>query len=104
MTSPSAQKAASKIDDFVEHHNGFSGRMAPIAEIVQQAITEAVDAAVAPKEKRVKELEAALGAFYSAVYPITHAITNEQLHRAQEDLIVFMANKPRAALEAPHEP
>lgn len=31
-----AEAAANEIDDFVEHHNGFSGRMRPIAEIISR--------------------------------------------------------------------
>ena len=39
-----AREAASKIDDFIEHHNGFSGRIAPIQAIIQDAIAASLRA------------------------------------------------------------
>jgi hypothetical protein len=48
--------------------------------------------------ERIKKLEAEYKEAREIIKPVLHAITNEQLHRAQEDLIVFMANKPISAI------
>ena len=64
MTQDAASRAAERIKkecvtlglSIDNRHNIYATEEA--ISIIQQAITEAVDAAVAPKEKRVKELEA----------------------------------------------
>ena len=96
MTSPSAQKAAAEICGMLKMQlgstPGTNEYMEAIAHPIQQAITEAVDAAVAPKDKRVKELEAALRE------------TLEHLADLSKPSECDVCNRGRKALEAPHEP
>ena len=96
MTS-SAQKAAGEIWRHRSISSNPQVHIDAYASIIQQAITEAVDAAVAPKDKRVKELEAALQALkhWSQLY-----IDGDLSLSDIEDAI----EKATAALEAPHEP
>ena len=75
---------------------------------VQQAITEAVDAAVAPKEKRVKELEAALKYLTDEAdreqCPCTLRQRDSGHHiDCNRPRVIDAIEQARSALEAPHE-
>ena len=78
---PWIRKAAFQIDNYIEHHDGFTGRMATISEII---------ATHAPKQVKVQELSITVGQIQQAIdYGFTISGLEQELTKlihAAEDL------------------